>query len=93
MPPEIVDLLAGLSVARAICLSLMVCGSAAALLLLALSEGPLVPDCLRRTAAYEWLALLVFQARDRAHLAVKGARIALAHRLTPTATSQKGATR
>lgn len=68
MPAEVVVLLADLSLERAVCLALMLCGLPASLLLLALSEGPLLPARVRQSAAYELTALRVFQARDRAHL-------------------------
>lgn len=73
MPTEVIDLLADMSVERAICLALMVCGAPAAVLLLALSEGPILPERVRKSAAYELAALRWFQSRERAHLVLTSA--------------------
>ncbi|NUS78438.1 MAG: hypothetical protein HOV70_19875 [Streptomyces sp.] len=59
-----------MSAEQAVCLALMVCGLPASVLLLALSDGPFIPERVRRSAAYELAALRVFQARDRALLAL-----------------------
>lgn len=68
MPTEVIDLLADMSAERAVCLALMVCGAPAAALLLALSEGPLLPERVRKSAPYELAAVRWFQVCDRAHL-------------------------
>lgn len=73
MPTEVIDLLADMSAERAICLALMVCGAPAAVLLLALSEGPILPERVRKSSPYEMAALRWFQARDRTHLALVAA--------------------
>jgi hypothetical protein len=73
MPTEVIDLLADMSAERAICLALMVCGAPAAVLLLALAEGPILPERVRKSAAYELAALRCFQARDRAHVVASAA--------------------
>lgn len=73
MPTEVVSMLAGLSPEQAVCLALMVCGLPASVVLLALSEEPIVPERVRTSAAYELTALRVFQARDRALLVLVAA--------------------
>lgn len=73
MPTEVVVLLADLSLERAVCLALMLCGLPASLTLLALSDAPLLPERVRTSAAYELTALRVFQVRDRAHLVLVAA--------------------
>ncbi|MFC8515542.1 hypothetical protein [Streptomyces sp. NPDC057257] len=96
MPNEVIDALAGLNVERAIFLALALFGSSAAVLLLALSEGPLlpehwVPERVRKSAAYELAALRWFQFRDRARLALVAALLICVARLDSSSPiSRKG---
>lgn len=72
MPTEVVSLLAGLSAQEAVLLALMVCGLPASVVLLALSERPIVAGPVRQFAVSTLTALHILQARDRARLVLIG---------------------
>lgn len=73
MPTEVVSMLAGLSAEQAVVLALMVCGLPASVVLLALSERPIVAEPVRQFAVSALTVLHVLQARDRALLVLVAA--------------------